>query len=554
MAENKIQEAQTLNTEDEELAAQATPSSPNSNFANKQNLLITGGILIFAIAITMFLVIKPKPQLLYSELNQSDAAAISAYLQKSKVNFEISPDGSTIGVRNTSVSKLRLELASKGLPKGGGVGFEIFDKTNLTVTDFSQKLNYRRALEGELGRTISSLESIKTARVHLALAPKSIFNDNQTESTASVLVNTEVGMNLNKDQIKGIQHLVASAITNLKPENVQVSDIMGKSLVGFDDEASVANEEYNLNQSKLKSFEIKLENELIDMLSPIVGIGNVLVNVTAQMNFDQKEMNLEIFSPIDEQGNKTGPVIVSEKVATESYDPKQPPAGGVTGTQSNLPTFSGTKHSDEKNDKNYSKEDRTRNFEVSKKIEKIKKASGLLEKVSVAVVINKDLSPAERAELKQTIAVASGIDIERGDQVVVTGIRFSSSPSYEHQARQIQEKQQVKSDQAAMIKKYISLAIALAIGFVVVLILLLSLKSPVNPEKVKELEELLEQEDVPLIRSIDEKIQEVEEAYQRKLSLEAKPSVAQMKTELSRMAVEEPKKIAQGLKTYIEEG
>jgi flagellar M-ring protein FliF len=533
----------------------SSPSRKGASFVNLNLNKQTIALIIVALVISgvlAFIFLKPNYQHLYSGLSQSDAAAIGSYLQKQKIKFKISNDGESIGVSGTSVPKLKLELASKGLPKGGGVGFEIFDKTNLTVTDFSQKLNYKRALEGELSRTISSLDSVKSAKVHLALAPKSLFKDTQQKSTASVVIIPMFDAVLSDEQVQGIRHLVASAVTDLEPEAVQVTDFSGRSLVSFSDENSKLLAKVQQNETNLRKFERKLEDNLLELLSPILGSGNVLVNVTADMNFDESEMNIETFSPIDDSGEVQEPVVRSEKLIVEKYSKQGAENEGVVGTQNNIPTFTGKKASSKGDEKDYVKEDKTRNYEVSKKVQRIKKATGLVNKISVAVVVNKDLNPSEMSTLRQTVSVAAGLNLERGDQVIVTGIRFSSTP-YIDRNQEIMQREEEKKQKQSLVKKYTFFGISTLAGLLIIFVLLLSLKSPIDDKKTKELERLLEQEEIPLLNTIDEKIQEAEEAYQRKLSLDSKPGLTQMKAELSRMAIEDPRTIARGLKAFIDD-
>ncbi len=513
--------------------------------------IILIGIAVIAIMVLVGkMLLSPKYQTLYSNLDQSDAAAISSYLEKSKIKFKISPDGENISVAGTSVPKLRLDMASKGLPKGTGVGFEIFDKTNINISDFNQKINYNRALEGELARTISSLDSIKAAKVHLAIAKKSIFKNEQGETKASVVITPEFGATLKDEQIKGIQHLVASSVEGLTPQNVQITDHEGKALVQPTDEDSVKNMQLENNDRKLKDFEKKLESDLQGMLSPILGDGNVLINVTAEMNFDESEMNIELYSPtIDAEGKKADPVVRSEKITSEKYRNDSPRNFGTVGTQNNMPSFV-RKGEVKQEARDYLKEDKTMNYEISKSVERIRKASGFVKKVSVAVVVNKELSPAERSTLRQTVQVAAGLNLDRGDQVIVTGIRFSSTP-YSDIADQEAKKQFDDLDRQSRLKKYISLALIVVMGIGIALLVLFSLTTSVDSKRSKEIDSILQEEDIPLLNTIDEKIQEAEEAYHRQLSLEGNRSVASMKEGLSQMAAQDPKSIAKGLQAYI---
>lgn len=519
---------------------------------DRKNLIFLGiGIITLCVLIYQIFFL-PKYALLYSDLEQSDAAAISSYLEKSNVKFKISPEGDSISVSGVPVAKVRLDLANKGLPKGNGVGFEIFDKTTLNLSDFNQKINYTRALEGELARTISSLASIKSAKVHLALANKSIFKDQNEPAKASVILATQFGAKLSDQQIKGIQHLVASAIQDLEPSNVQITDQEGSSLVKFTDENSLKQEELVNNEHKIKDFESKLETDLVNLLDPILGKGNVLVNVSAEMDFDEAELNIETFNPKDKEGKTQEPVVRSEKSIVEKYSNKAQKTFGTAGDQNSLPEFvDDSKKSGPTNDgRDYQKEDKTTNYEVSKLIERVKKSTGNIKKVSVAVVVNKDLDASERSTLRQTVQVAAGLNLDRGDQVIVTGIRFSSTP-YTDIAKQKIEKEYNELDQISRIKKYLSLALMVAFGIAVLMVVMMSLNAGIDDKRAKEIEEILKEDDIPLLSAIDEKIQEAEDAYHRQLSMDSNRTVAHMRNTISAMALQDPKTIAKALQAYI---
>ena len=546
--------------ENNEQQQEAQAGAPQEDFSGTSGILgsmmsARNMILIAVVLVTVLFLIgrvlfTPKYQTVFSNLAQSDAAAISAHFEKEKIKFKISPDGTAVQVAGTSVPKLRLELASKGLPRGSGVGFEIFDKTNINVSDFNQKINYNRALEGELSRTISSLDSIKSAKVHLAISKKSIFKDQNNDTKASVIISPEFGAKLSQEQIKGIQHLVASAVEGLQTDYVQITDQEGNALVKANDKDSLEQNKTANNDVKLKSYEQKLEKELLEMLSPILGAGNVLVNITAEMNFDESEMNIELFSPtVGEDGQKAEPVVRSEKTSQERYKNEKPNNFGTAGTQNNMPSF--VKNGGPRpTEKDYNKEDKTKNYEISKSVERIRKASGLINKLSVAVVVNKELSPSERSTLRQTVQVAAGLNLERGDQVIVTGIRFSSTP-YSDIASQEAQKHLSQMKKEAKIKKYLSLALILAVGAALSLILLFSLTFGINNSRAKEIDNILDEEEIPMLKRIDNRIQEAEEAYTRQLSLEGNRSVGAMKEGLSQMAMQDPKTIARGLQAYM---
>ncbi len=549
--------AEGLETIANETGAEKTKEEGNTEAGglmfglDTKNLILLGVAVVTIIFVIFQFFFKPKFNVLYSGLNQSDAAAISSYLEKNKIKYQIEGDGSSISITGASIPKLRLELANKGIPKGGGVGFEIFDKTNINISDFNQKINYRRALEGELARTISSLSSVKSAKVHLVLPKKSIFKEEDINAKASVIITSEFGADLSEDQIKGIQHLVASGVQGLEPASVQITDQAGRSLVGFTDQESLSRDKAVTNERKRRELEKKLERDLMNMLSPILGKGNVLVNVTADMNFDESEVNIELFNPIKEDGTVARPVLRSEKVSEEKYRNDTVKSFGTVGTQHNMPSFV-TKSQGNINDpgKDYLREDKTKNYEVSRQVERIIKAAGLVNKISVAVVVNKDLNASERSTLRQTVQVAAGLNMDRGDQVIVTGIKFSSTP-YINIKDQEQEKEFKELGRQAKMKKYLSLVVIVAVGFVVFMIIMFSLTANIDSTRAREIDELLKEEDIPLLHTIDEKIQEAEEAYHRQLSLEGNRSVASMKNGLSNMAMQDPKTIARGLQAYI---
>ncbi len=558
---------QVGNNTDESLKIQIPESSDSVNSFTKEKAkkkeglfgLDTKNLILLAVAALTLMVLifqfffAPKYKLLYTDLEQSDAAAISAYLEKSNIIFQISPEGNSISVASTSVPKLRLDLANKGMPKGGNVGFEIFDKTSINISDFNQRINYLRALEGELSRTITSLESIKTAKVHLVLAKKSLFKSSDTKSKASVVITTNFNQELTDNQTKSIQHLVSSAVQDLEPEAVQITDAQGNSMVKFNDENTLKEDALSVNEQNNKEYEGNLENNLIDLLTPILGAGNVLVNVSADMNFDESEVNIEMFNPLDQEGVAKQPVVRSEKVISEKYNKKDGKHFGTGGDMHELPSFTRktiTTNPAGADDRDYLKEDKTKNYEISRSIERIKKASGLVKKISVAVVVNKNISASERATLRQTVQVAAGLDMERGDQVIVTGIKFSSTP-YTDLVTQRQEKEMARLEQVAQMKRLVSIVLVILAVVIIVMIIMLSLNAGIDDNKAKEIDDLLKEENLPILNSIDEKLQEAEEAYHRQLSLEGNLTVDSMKKGISQMALKDPKTVANALQSYL---
>ena len=198
----------------------------------RRNLLIGAGLILSLLFFGSLIYWNSKPefQVLFSNLSQEDAGEMVNKLKEKKIPFQLSSNGSSILVPREQVYDVRLTLAAEGLPKGGGVGFEVFDRTNLGATDFVQKLNYQRALQGELSRTIRQIKEVEQARVHVVTPKESLFLDEQKKPSASVLLKTRSGMKLEASQVEGIVHLLASAVEGLDSGNITVVDTSGKIL------------------------------------------------------------------------------------------------------------------------------------------------------------------------------------------------------------------------------------------------------------------------------------------------------------------------------------
>jgi flagellar M-ring protein FliF len=281
-----------------------------------------------------------------------------------------------------------------------------------------------------------------------------------------------------------------------------------------------------------------------------------LINTESGGGAVEKEMNIETYAPTDEAGTKHDPVVRIEKLVTEKYE-KNSNEGvrGIPGTKSNVPTFTGVdleSIQDVGPRKDYVKEDKTINYEVSRMVEKVKKATGVIRKISVAVVVNKDLSPQERAVLRQTVTVASGIDTERGDQVIITGIKFSTSRYVDLESIE-REKSEQDLKRKATIKKFAFLLGTLIVGGVMTIIMLTLMKQSINSDNTEELDKLLDEDEVAILSDIDDKIEEAELAYSKKISLDGNKTITKMKDELQKTIEENPKAVAKSLESYINE-
>lgn len=388
-------------------------------------------VTAISLGVFAFIILQARTadyQLLYGNLAESDASAMVEWLKGQNVPYQLTNNGHNILIPAKSVYETRLSLASAGLPQGGGVGFEIFDKQSFALTDFVQKVNYSRALQGELARTIASLGPVQTARVHLALPEKRLFKDQQQPATASVIIKLAPGKRLAEAQIEGIVHLVSSSIEGLNPDQVTVIDQNGNVLSRTGKKGLSG----NLSPDMLE-FQMQVEHRLEDraqaLLDKSLGAKNAMVRVSATLDFAQTEKTEETFNP-DE------PVIRSEQQSEEKSGSEI--TGGVPGVQSNLEsnstqTAGATPPS--------SRSQRTTNYEISKVVSKTTNPVGTVSKLSVSVLVAdkttpaKDKEPAKteprsEAELKaleNMVASALGLDKNRGDKIEVTSMPFLES-------------------------------------------------------------------------------------------------------------------------------
>jgi flagellar M-ring protein FliF len=382
----------------------------------------------------------PNYGVLFSDMDTESASSVVAKLKEQKVPYEIDEGGKTIRVPTTRVDELRLELAGQGMPGSGHVGFEIFDKTAFGVTDFLEHVNYRRALEGELARTISTISEVAGARVHIAMPQPSLFSGRDQPTKASVILKLRNKSQLAPQTVTAITGLVSASVESLKPESVVIIDNFGRPLSRTqdpDDGGSAVGIE------RQQRIERELSTRVITLLEPIIGAGRVRVNVTAKLNSDTNEETEEKWDPT--------PVVRSQQTITQTAGGIAPLAPqGVAGSRSNLPPDpskpeeakaaaslssvpSGAAHAAE-----------TTNYEVSKLTRHSLQPRGDITKLSVAVLLDDDRpatsgdpqqpatakprAPEEIQKIHGLVAAAVGFDADRGDQLTVENIAFEETP------------------------------------------------------------------------------------------------------------------------------
>lgn len=398
-----------------------------SNLSLNQKVLIAGAVLLAlaAIIVTSATLTKKEYEPLFTKLDVNDAAAVTAKLQELNVDYQLGDDGTTVLVLPEQKYQVRLQLASVGLPKGVA-GFEIFNQSSLGETETDKRIKYQVALTGELTRTIESLNQIEFARVNLALPEKSLFTEQQQAPTASVLVKTRPYSELHQKEVQGIVHLLASSVEGLKPENVTVVDTNGNLLsVNLPEAESLGiKTELTAAQMALKrQYEKELQYSIQSMMEQVIGKGRALVRVTAELNFDEKESRKETFGP--------NSFVRSEKLLEESSTQTGEGEQGIPGTASNIPTYqevtagTGSSASD--------KSEKIRNYEIDREEINQRFAQGDVKRLTVSVIIDKELDNRQRDELQEIVANAAGFNAERGDTISVMGMKFSQPPPSEEQ-------------------------------------------------------------------------------------------------------------------------
>jgi len=387
------------------------------------------GLLIFFIFLSMRIT-TPEMELLYSDLSSADSGAMAAQLEESGVSYAVSQDGSRINVQSDQVGRARMLLAQAGLPNGGSMGYEIFDKqTGFGTTNFVQNINQVRALEGELARTISSLDVIRSARVHLVLPQRELFSRETRPPSASVFANLSPGARLERGQIVGIQSLVASAVPDLQANSVSIIDSNGNLLAkGGDEEGDLMSMKA---EEMRRNFESRLTRKVEDQVSRIVGYGNVRAVVTAEMNFDRISTNEELFDP-------EGQVVRSTQTTEEQSLEREPVSDDVS-VQNNLPGVGGDLLAENQPSAEANRLEEVTNYEISRTVRNTVREAGEVQRMSVSVLVDGRYStnpetgeqiyePRSQEELDQIalmVRSAIGYDADRGDVIEVVNLRFA---------------------------------------------------------------------------------------------------------------------------------
>lgn len=395
-------------------------------------MAIMGGILVGLILFFVFVSMRvsaPEMQLLYGDLSSGDAGAMGAQLSQNDIAYELAGDNTEIRVAAADVARARMILAQEGLPNGGSLGYEIFDETSsFGTTTFVQNINQVRALEGELARTIGSLESVRSARVHLVLPQRDVFSREARESQASVFLTMRSGGDVEKEQIEAIRSLVASAVPGLKTSNVSIIDSNGSLLArGGDDDENLMSAKAD---EKQRNYEKRLVRKIEDQVSQIVGYGNVRATVTAEINYDRISTNEELYDP-------EGQVVRSTQTTEESNSERESFANQDVTVGNNLPGVGGDLLLDEQPTSEGNRLEEVTNYEISKTIRSVVREVGEVTRLSVAVLVDGSYEkvdgewnyiPRTEEEIQQItslVRTAVGFDDTRGDSLEVINMKFA---------------------------------------------------------------------------------------------------------------------------------
>jgi flagellar M-ring protein FliF len=390
-------------------------------------IAVTAALIGF-FAFVIMRVTTPQMTTLFTDLSLEDSSSIIKDLERQGVQYELRNEGSTILVPKDKVTRLRMKLAEGGLPKGGGVGYEIFDKSDaLGTTSFVQNINHLRALEGELSRTISSIDRIQAARVHLVLPERPLFSRETPEPSASIVVRVRGA--LEPQQIRAIRHLVASSVSGLKPQRVSIVDESGQLLA----DGASSDADQQVGDERRAAFEKRMRKEVEDIVSSVVGAGRARVQLSADFDYNKITQTSDKFDP-------EGRVLRSsqtreEQSATTDNNGQVTVGNELPGAQQNNGNQQAARDQSKKTEE-------TNNYEISRTTKTEVTEAGRVNRISVAVLVDGAYSKNEKGELvykerskdeldriAALVRSAIGFDQKRGDQVEVVNLKFAEGPA-----------------------------------------------------------------------------------------------------------------------------
>jgi len=386
-----------------------------NGLSNSSKLSLMAGVFIILIstALAAFFLLKVDYQILFSDLKPQDSAVMVSELDRLKIPYKLDDSGNTILVEKEAVHTTRLKLLSKDLPLHGAVGFELFNNSDFGMTEFAQKINYQRAMQGEITRTILSLDEIKDVRVHLAMPEEGLFKRATSKAKAAVTIALKPGKKLRGEQIAGIQRLVAAAVPGIVAQDVTIVDRQGVALT------RVGSSEADMTSGNLelkKDTEALLSKKANEVLEHMFGAGQALASVDVILNMDLLKTTTEDVLPApSSNGHTAAGVIVKERQSSRDL------SAPLDAAASNQSSRTGNVQ-------------REVDYQVGRRIEQIVSQPGAIKHISVVAVVQKSLDAEQQEKLKNLVATAVGASIERGDNVVVQNIFNSGLAKNEEDA------------------------------------------------------------------------------------------------------------------------
>lgn len=408
------------------------------NSGQRRMMIAVGVLTVVMLGVVLRQSLQPDWVLLYGGLQAETAAAIVDELGAEDIPYKLARQGTAVMVERNRLYELRLQLANKGLPGSSGVGFEIFDRTSLPGTQFSNQVNLQRALQGELSRSINCIGEVMASRVHLVLPKDSLYGES-TKASASVVLTLRPGTQLAHPQVQGLVNLLAAAVEGLKPQAVTVVDSTGNILSGGVGGGAGAGQMTAAQLETKYQFEESLRQRLQSMLDAVIGQHKAIVRVQAELSFDTEQMQSEVYS--EPEGGNGG--LTSAHIVEETYEGSSRPTGAAAELAANVgaDAWTGNRGGGGK----YLAREETRNYELSKQITEKTTAAGQLKRLTIAAIVDKELEASAISQVQEALEAASGYDETRGDKLVIESMEIA--------AKQVAEESKKEAEEAAVAHK-----------------------------------------------------------------------------------------------------
>ena len=483
---------------------------------------------------------------LYTNLGTGDAYEITEHLRAANIPYQLADRGTTVLVPQTARDELRLQLSSEGIPHSTGTGFELFDSQGFGVTEFTQQVNLRRALEGELARTFRAFDQVDYARVLLAIPEPQLYSRREQPVTASIALKLRPRATLTERQIMGIVNLAASAIEGLKRENVTVVDTAGNILYVHDDSEEFSTTRLTVSQLEMKTlYETTKQRSIESMLERVLGVGNAVVRVNADLNFDQIETSSEQFEPVD--GHRG--VLISE----QWFEERQLAGdgeGGIPGTVTNVDDLDPTYQAiDEGRNVEFLSSEAIRNYETSRTVTNVRTAPGQIRRLTVSALVHSaGLNEGQIEGIIQTISMAAGIDEARGDEIFVHPMPFTPRFTDEElAAMETEAEREARQEAMRMYTRYGASLLLAILAVIFAFLVVRALRKKVYDDYITE--EFLSQ--LETAGASDEGEEDQKEAGEPMTEDEKRQK--QVREEVERIARDNPDEIAKMVKSWLTE-